>query len=157
MTNSDKIVDLEELISWRQKSGRHKKVVLTNGAFDLLHVGHVRYLTAAADLGEVLIVALNDDDSVRRAKGSKRPVFPLAERMEMVAALGCVDFVMSFTEDEVREVIKALQPDIHAKGTDYTPESIPERDEVLRYGGKTAVCGDPKDHSTSNILSVLKN
>jgi rfaE bifunctional protein nucleotidyltransferase chain/domain len=133
-----------------------KTVVLTNGAFDLLHVGHVRYLRAAAKLGDILVVAVNDDDSVRRLKGTDRPVFPLEERMELVASLEGVGYVVSFGEDDVREVIRSLKPDVHAKGTDYTPETVPERDEVLKYGGKVEICGDPKDHSTSTVLARLR-
>jgi rfaE bifunctional protein nucleotidyltransferase chain/domain len=133
-----------------------KTVVLTNGAFDLLHVGHVRYLRAAKQLGDILVVAINDDDSVRRLKGPQRPVFPLAERMELVAALEDVDFVVSFAEDDVRQVIGVLKPEVHAKGTDYTPETVPERDAVLGYGGRVEICGDPKDHSTSAVLDRLR-
>ena len=133
-----------------------KTVVLTNGAFDLLHVGHVRYLQAAGKLGDILVVAVNDDDSVRRLKGPQRPVFPLAERMELVAALSDVDFVISFAEDDVRAVIGTLKPDIHAKGTDYTRETVPERDAVKSYGGRVEICGDPKDHSTTSVLDRLR-
>ncbi len=134
-----------------------KTVVLTNGAFDLLHVGHVRYLLAAAKLGDILVVAVNDDDSVRRLKGSDRPVFPLDERMELVASLEGVDYVVAFGEDDVREVIRSVRPDVHAKGTDYTAETVPERDAVRGYGGRVAICGDPKDHSTSALLARLRD
>jgi rfaE bifunctional protein nucleotidyltransferase chain/domain len=130
--------------------------VLANGAFDLLHVGHVRYLRAAAKLGDILVVAVNDDASVRRLKGSGRPVFPLGERMELVAALEEVDYVVAFGEDDVRKVIRSLKPDVHAKGTDYTAETVPERDEVRGYGGRVEICGDPKDHSTSSLLARLR-
>jgi rfaE bifunctional protein nucleotidyltransferase chain/domain len=133
-----------------------KTVVLANGAFDLLHVGHVRYLRAAAKLGDILVVAVNDDASVRRLKGSGRPVFPLGERMELVAALEEVDYVVAFGEDDVRKVIRSLKPDVHAKGTDYTAETVPERDEVRGYGGRVEICGDPKDHSTSSLLARLR-
>jgi rfaE bifunctional protein nucleotidyltransferase chain/domain len=134
-----------------------KTVVLTNGAFDLLHAGHVRYLQAARQLGDILVVAINDDASVRRLKGSRRPVFPVEERMELVAALEGVDYVISFAQDDVREVIRTLKPDIHAKGTDYTRETVPERDEVLSYGGRVEICGDPKDHSTTALLTRLRD
>jgi len=134
-----------------------KTVVLTNGAFDLLHVGHVRYLRAAKKLGDVLVVAVNDDASVRRIKGFDRPVFPLEERMELLAALEYVDYVVSFAEDDVSAVIRTLKPDVHAKGTDYTRETVPERDAVLDYGGRVEICGDPKDHSTSSLLDRLRN
>jgi rfaE bifunctional protein nucleotidyltransferase chain/domain len=133
-----------------------KTVVLTNGAFDLLHVGHVRYLRAAAQLGDILVVAVNDDASVRRLKGPERPVFPLDERMELVAALEGVDHVVSFGEDDVRGVIDSLKPEVHAKGTDYTRETVPERDAVLRYGGRVEIGGDPKNHSTSSVLARLR-
>jgi len=132
-----------------------KKVVLANGAFDLLHVGHVRYLQAAAELGDILVVAVNGDASVERLKGPGRPVFPLAERMEMVAALQVVDHLVAFDEDDVRAVIRALRPDVHAKGTDYTESSVPEREEVLACGGRVAIAGDPKEHSTSAIIRSL--
>ena len=151
-----KIIDLDQLVqalSRRRQAG--EKVALTNGAFDLLHVGHVRYLTGAKELADILVVAVNDDESVKSLKGEGRPVFPLAERMEMVAALEVVDFVVAFSELDVRRVIRTLKPDVHVKGTDYTPETVPERDEVLAYGGKVAVAGDPKDHSTTEILDTL--
>jgi rfaE bifunctional protein nucleotidyltransferase chain/domain len=152
-----KLIDLGALVA--KLSGPRaagKTVVLTNGAFDLLHVGHVRYLQAAKQLGDILVVAINEDDSVRRLKGPQRPVFPLAERMELVAALADVDFVISFPEDDVRTVIGTLKPDIHAKGTDYTRNTVPERDAVLSYGGRVEICGDPKDHSTTSVLDRLR-
>jgi rfaE bifunctional protein nucleotidyltransferase chain/domain len=151
-----KIVELDQLtqaLSERREAGA--TVALTNGAFDLLHVGHVRYLRGARELADILVVAVNDDGSVGRLKGEGRPVFPLHERMEMVAALEMVDFVVAFSEDDVRAVIRALKPDVHVKGTDYTPETVPERDEVLAYGGKVAIAGDPKDPSTTEILDSL--
>lgn len=134
-----------------------KTVVLANGAFDLLHVGHVRYLRAAAKLGDTLVVAVNDDDSVRRLKGADRPVFPLGERMELVAALEGVDYVVAFGEDDVGEVIRLLKPDVHAKGTDYTAGTVPEREAVVAYGGRVEICGDPKNHSTSSLLARLRD
>jgi rfaE bifunctional protein nucleotidyltransferase chain/domain len=138
---------------------RHRQqgrtIVLANGAFDLLHVGHVRYLEGARALGDVLVVAVNSDASVRRAKGPGRPVIPEAERAELVAALRCVDHVLVFAEPDVRAVIRALTPDVHAKGTDYTVETVPERDEVLKYGGRVAITGDPKGHSTSALKRRL--
>lgn len=153
-----KVIDLGALVA--KLSGLRaagKTVVLTNGAFDLLHVGHVRYLQAAKKLGDILVVAVNDDASVRRLKGSERPVFPLEERMELVAALADVDRVVSFAEDDVRGVIRVLKPDVHAKGTDYTRETVPERDAVQSYGGRVEICGDPKDHSTSSVLARLRD
>jgi rfaE bifunctional protein nucleotidyltransferase chain/domain len=130
-------------------------IALANGAFDLLHVGHVRYLQGAAALADRLVVAVNADSSVRKLKGAGRPIVPEAERAELVAALACVDHVVLFEQDDVCEIIRALRPDVHVKGTDYTPETIPERDEVLAYGGRLAVAGDPKDHSTSELLTRL--
>lgn len=152
-----KLTDLGSLVAeLSDPRAAGKTVVLANGAFDLLHVGHVRYLQAARQLGDILVVAINDDDSVRRLKGPRRPVFPLEERMELVAALEGIDFVTSFSEDDVRAVIRTLKPDVHAKGTDYTRETVPERDEVSSYGGRVEICGDPKDHSTSSVLDRLR-
>jgi len=132
-----------------------KRVALANGVFDLLHVGHVRYLQGAKALADVLVVAVNSDASARGFKGEGRPVVPEAERVELLCALRCVDLVVLFDEPDVRAVIRALRPDLQVKGTDYTPETIPERDEVLAYGGRVAVAGDPKDHSTSELLKRL--
>ncbi len=152
----DKIVELEPLIrtieSYRAAG---KTLVLANGAFDLLHVGHVRYLQGASEQGDILVVAVNSDESVRRLKGPRRPVVPVDERAELVAALGCVNYVIVFHADDVRRIIEALKPDVHAKGTDYTPESVPERDVVLQYGGRVEVVGDSKDHSTSDLIRSL--
>lgn len=131
-------------------------VALANGVFDLLHVGHLRYLEGARQLADRLVVAVNSDVSTRAYKGPGRPVIPEGERVELVAALRCVDAVLLFDEPDVRAVIRALKPDVHVKGTDYTPESIPERAEVEAYGGRTAVAGDPKDHSTSALVSKLR-
>ncbi len=134
---------------WRRAGER---IVLANGAFDLLHVGHVRYLRAAKALGGRLVVAVNSDDSVRALKGEGRPIMPADERAEIVAALANVDAVVIFPELDVRALIRELRPDIQAKGTDYTEDSVPERDQVLAYGGRVAIVGDAKDHSTSEIL-----
>ena len=131
------------------------KVALANGVFDLLHVGHVRYLEAAKSLADRLVVAVNSDASTRAYKGPGRPVIPEGERAELLRALRCTDLVLIFEEPDVRVVIRALKPDVHVKGTDYTPESIPERAEVEAYGGRVAVAGDPKDHSTTALLSRL--
>jgi D-glycero-beta-D-manno-heptose 1-phosphate adenylyltransferase len=146
--------DLGRIVAGHHARGR--KVVLANGAFDLLHVGHVRYLEGAKALGDVLVVAVNSDSSVRAAKGDGRPVIPARERAELVGALRCVDHVLVFDEPDVRHIIRALKPDIHAKGTDYTPDTVPERDEVLAYGGRVAITGDPKDHSTSALIATGK-
>ena len=138
--------------AWRAKG---LKVALANGVFDLLHVGHVRYLEAAKQLADRLVVAVNSDASTRAYKGPGRPVIPEGERAELLRALRCTDLVLIFEEPDVRVVIRALKPDVHVKGTDYTPESIPERAEVEAYGGRVAVAGDPKDHSTTALLSRL--
>jgi rfaE bifunctional protein nucleotidyltransferase chain/domain len=138
--------------SWRAQG---LKVALANGVFDLLHVGHVRYLEAAKQLADRLVVAVNSDASTRAYKGPTRPVIPEAERAELVRALRCTDLVLIFEEPDVRAVIRALKPDVHVKGTDYTPETIPERAEVEAYGGRVAVAGDPKNHSTTDLISKL--
>ena len=134
---------------WRRAGER---IVLGNGNFDLLHVGHVRYLQGAKALGGKLVVAINSDDSVRALKGEGRPVMPEQERAEIVAALADVDAVVVFPEVDVRAIIREIRPDVQAKGTDYTAESVPERDAVVEYGGRVEIVGDPKDHSTSEIL-----
>lgn len=138
--------------AWRAQG---LKIALANGVFDLLHVGHVRYLEAARQLADRLVVAVNSDASTRAYKGPGRPVIPETERAELVRALRCTDLVLIFEEPDVRAVIRALKPDVHVKGTDYTPESIPERAEVEAYGGRVAVAGDPKNHSTTELLSKL--
>lgn len=130
-------------------------VALANGVFDLLHVGHVRYLEAAKLLADRLVVAVNSDASTRAYKGPNRPVIPESERAELLRALRCTDLVLLFEETDVRTVIRALKPDVHVKGTDYTPESIPERAEVEAYGGRVAVAGDPKNHSTTALISKI--
>jgi rfaE bifunctional protein nucleotidyltransferase chain/domain len=151
--SEDKIVNRSELRhrveQWRRAGER---VILGNGNFDLLHVGHVRYLRGAKALGGKLVVAINSDESVRVLKGEGRPVMPAEERAEIVAALADVDAVVVFPELDVRALIRELRPDIQAKGTDYTVDSVPERDAVAEYGGRVAIVGDPKDHSTSEIL-----
>jgi D-glycero-beta-D-manno-heptose 1-phosphate adenylyltransferase len=134
---------------WR---GAGERIILANGNFDLLHVGHVRYLRGAKELGGKLVVALNSDESVRALKGEGRPVMPAGERAEIVAALSDVDAVVIFPELDVRALIREIRPDIQAKGTDYTAESVPERDVVAEYGGRVAIVGDAKDHSTSEII-----
>jgi rfaE bifunctional protein nucleotidyltransferase chain/domain len=134
---------------WRRAG---EGVVLANGNFDLLHVGHVRYLRGAKELGGKLVVAVNSDESVRALKGEGRPVMPAEERAEIVAALADVDAVVIFPELDVRALIREIRPDIQAKGTDYTEESVPERDAVTEYGGRVAIVGDPKNHSTSEII-----
>jgi len=134
---------------WRHSGER---ITLANGGFDLLHVGHVRYLHGAKALGGKLVVAINSDESVRTLKGDGRPVMPAEERAEIVAALADVDAVVIFPELDVRSIIREIHPDIQAKGTDYTADSVPERDAIAEYGGRVAIVGDPKDHSTSEII-----
>ena len=150
---NNKLLTREELKhqvqSWRS---RGEKITLTNGAFDLLHVGHVRYLRAAKQLGGKLVVAINSDQSVRALKGEGRPVMPAEERAEIVAALSDVDALVIFPEPDVRALVREIRPDIHAKGTDYTTDSVPERDTVIECGGRVEIVGDPKDHSTSDII-----
>jgi rfaE bifunctional protein nucleotidyltransferase chain/domain len=152
-----RIVSLDALVGDTQElRAQGKRIVLTNGAFDLLHVGHVRYLQAAKAFGDVLVVAVNSDASVKRAKGPQRPVVSESERAELVSALACVDYVTVFSDDTVVPIIRALKPDVHAKGTDYTEESVPERDEVIANGGIVKIAGDPKNHSTTALVDVLK-
>ena len=138
-----------------QDRARGLTVAFANGGFDLLHVGHVRYLQSAAQEADLLVVAVNDDDSVRALKGAGRPILPAADRAELVAALRGVDFVVIFPEPTVGPLLEAVRPDVHCKGTDYTVESVPERAIVEAYGGRTAIVGDPKDHSTRELLARI--
>ena len=137
-----------------RRAGR--RVVFANGGFDLLHAGHVRYLEAARAEGDWLVVAVNSDASVARAKGDGRPIVPADERAEIVAALECVDAVVVFEEDSPAGLLAELEPDVHAKGTDYTPDSVPERDVVAGYGGRTVVVGDPKRHATTELIERIR-
>lgn len=137
---------------WRSEGAT---VTLANGCFDLLHVGHVRYLKGARALGGKLIVAMNSDRSVRGLKGPGRPAMPELERAEIIAALESVDAVVIFDEPDVRAIIREIKPDVQVKGTDYTRESVPERDEVMAYGGRVEIVGDPKDHSTTELLGRI--
>ena len=139
----------ERVAEWRRAGDR---ITLANGCFDLLHVGHIRYLHAAKELGGKLIVALNSDESVRALKGEGRPIMPEEERAEILAALADVDAVVIFGEKDVRALIRELRPNIQAKGTDYTTESVPERDVVVECGGRVEIVGDPKDHSATDII-----
>ena len=141
---------LEPVVAALKTSG--KTVVFANGCFDLLHVGHIRYLQGARELGDVLIVGLNSDESVRRLKGPQRPLMPEEERAEILAALTCVNYLVIFAEPTVETLLKVLKPDIQCKGTDYTEETIPEREVVRSYGGRVAIVGDPKDHSTRDLI-----
>lgn len=130
-------------------------VVFANGCFDVLHVGHVRYLRAARALGDLLVVGINSDEQVAAQKGANRPIVPASERAEIVASLDAVDYVNVFSEPTVESLLLLLKPDFHAKGTDYTEQTVPERDVVRSYGGQVAIVGDKKDHSTSELLSRL--
>jgi D-glycero-beta-D-manno-heptose 1-phosphate adenylyltransferase len=134
---------------------RGKKVVLANGCFDMLHVGHLRYLEHARALGDVLVVAINSDESMRGIKDPGRPILGQDERVSLVSALRCVDYVVLFDEPDISRVLEILRPAVHAKGTDYTEETVPERDKVQAYGGKVRIAGDPKDHSTRGIIERI--
>ena len=144
---------LAALVAADRRAGR--TIAFANGCFDLLHVGHVRYLQAAAAEADRLIVAVNDD-STAGAKGSGRPILPATDRAEIVAAIRGVDYVTIFSEPTVAPLLILLRPDVHCKGTDYTAESVPERDTVAAYGGRIAIVGDPKDHSTRDLLSRIR-
>ena len=138
-----------------QARAEGRTLAFANGCFDLLHVGHTRYLEGAAREADLLVVAINDDDSVRRLKGEGRPILSAGARAELVAALRCVDFVVIFPEPTVGPLLELLRPDVHCKGTDYTVDSVPEREIVRAYGGRTAIVGDPKDHSTRDLLARI--
>jgi rfaE bifunctional protein nucleotidyltransferase chain/domain len=153
-----KVVDegeLIDLVAADRAAGR--TLAFANGCFDVLHVGHVRYLAAAAAEADRLIVAINDDRSVRGLKGPGRPILSAADRAEVVAALEEVDYVVTFSDPDVNRLLRLLRPDVHCKGTDYTPETVPERDTVLSYGGRIAIVGDPKDHSTRDLLARIQS
>jgi rfaE bifunctional protein nucleotidyltransferase chain/domain len=148
-----KIVSREQLrgrvAAWRAAG---EKITLANGCFDLLHVGHVRYLRAAKELGGRLVLAINADESVRTLKGEGRPLMPANERAEILAALSDVDAVVIFLEPDVRALVREIRPDVHAKGTDYSADSVPERDTVIECGGRVEIVGDPKNHSATDII-----
>jgi rfaE bifunctional protein nucleotidyltransferase chain/domain len=152
-----KVVSRKELQqrveTWR---ARGDKITLANGCFDLLHVGHVRYLRAAKKLGGKLVVAINSDESVHKLKGNGRPLMPAYERAEILAALADVDAVVIFPESDVRALVREIRPNIHAKGTDYTAESVPERDAVIECGGRVEIVGDPKDHSATALIRQME-
>lgn len=145
---------LSETLAADRAAGR--TIAFANGCFDLLHVGHVRYLQAAAAEADRLVVAINDDPSVSRLKGPGQPVLPAADRAELVSALRGVDYVVVFGETTVERLLRALRPDVHCKGTDYTVESVPERAVVAEYGGRTAIVGDPKQHNTRDLLARIR-
>ena len=156
LANDSRILNREEVLA-RVQAARSSgaRIVLANGCFDVLHVGHVRYLAGARELGDVLVVGINSDAQVEQLKGEGRPIMPAMERAVIVAALESVTYVTIFDEPTVEQLLLTLKPDVHAKGTDYTEETVPERAVVRSYGGRVAIVGDPKDHSTSAILTRL--
>lgn len=152
----NKRVTLEEAaVLTRQWREQGLTVALANGAFDLLHVGHVRYLQGAKAMADRLVVAVNSDASTRALKGVGRPVIPETERAELLEALACTDAVVIFSEPDVRQVLRALRPHLHVKGTDYTPDTVPERAELEAWGGRVVIAGDPKEHSTTELVKQL--
>ncbi len=149
--------DLETLAAHVEERRRQgDRIVLTNGCFDLLHVGHLRSLEDAKSRGDFLIVCVNDDSSVRRSKGDHRPIFPAIERAELLAGLRSVDAVLIFSEETVDSILVRIHPEVYAKGTDYTPDTVPEGPTVRAYGGEIAIVGDPKDHSSRDTVSRIK-
>ncbi|HBE45166.1 MAG TPA: D-glycero-beta-D-manno-heptose 1-phosphate adenylyltransferase [Deltaproteobacteria bacterium] len=149
------LIELKEILEKERKKG--KRIVFGNGCFDILHVGHIRYLKGAKSLGDILVIAVNDDNSVLALGKREKVVIPAMERAEIVASIDGVDYVIVFSEPTVENLLLTLRPDIHAKGTDYTEESVPEKDIVTSYGGKVAIVGDPKNHSSRNIISMIKD
>lgn len=151
-----KLFGLEEAAGWcREAQENGKRVVLANGLFDLLHVGHLRYLAAAREQGDLLIVAVNSDASARRLKGEGRPLIPQRERAELLAGFDCVDRIVFFEEDSVEKVLRTLRPKVHAKGTDYTAKTVPERAIAAEIGTTVAIVGDPKDHATRDLIGMI--
>lgn len=152
------VLDREEIVSATKRSRTAgSKIVLANGCFDLLHVGHVRYLQDARALGDVLVVGVNSDRQTRALKGEGRPFVSESERAELISAIRCVDLVTIFDEPTVEELIRAIKPDFHAKGTDYTVETVPERDIVRECGGRVVIVGDTKDHSSTDMIELVRN
>jgi rfaE bifunctional protein nucleotidyltransferase chain/domain len=147
--------ELEAVVGAERGVGR--TFAFANGCFDVLHVGHVRYLADAKRHADRLVVAINDDESVKTLKGAGRPILSGADRAELVSALESVDYVVLFADPDVNRLLRLLKPDVHCKGTDYTPETVPERETVLSYGGRIAIVGDPKDHSTRDLLARIKS
>jgi rfaE bifunctional protein nucleotidyltransferase chain/domain len=150
-------LDVSDLEAWaRKRRELGERIVLANGAFDMLHVGHLRYLRAARQEGDTLLVAVNSDLSVQASKGPDRPIVPEAERQELVEGLACVDYTVLFSDRTVEGIIRSVKPDVHAKGTDYTESSVPEGDLVRSLGGRVAIVGDPKNHSTTELVEKLQ-
>jgi len=157
MSHSAPILDRDRIRNVCNKARiEGRTIVLANGCFDILHVGHIRYLEAAKELGDVLVVGINSDAATRELKGAGRPFVTELERAEVIAALRCVDLVTIFVEPTVEELIHAIRPDIHAKGTDYTEDSVPEREIIRSIGGRVAIVGDPKDHSSTDLISTVR-
>jgi rfaE bifunctional protein nucleotidyltransferase chain/domain len=151
------VLEISELVqAVERERAAGNTIILTNGCFDLFHVGHARYLLGAKALGGLVVCAVNSDTQARRLKGAGRPVYPEHERAELVSALRCVDLVTIFHEPTVEELIRAIRPDIHAKGTDYRVDSVPEREIVLECGGHVAIVGDPKDHSSTDLFETVR-
>src|SRR3954453_16395998 len=146
--------EVAETLATERRTG--KTIAFANGCFDVLHVGHIRYLQGAKQAADILVVGVNSDDSVRELKGEGRPVMPASERAEIIASIDGVDYVTIFDERSPARLLGALKPDVHCRGTDYTPDSVPERDVVRAYGGRVAIVGDPKEHSTSELLKRMK-
>ncbi len=154
----DKLIAREQAGEFGSRLRRDgKRIVFANGCFDLLHAGHIRYLADAKGQGDILVVGLNGDKSVRKLKGKGRPILPQSERAELVGALGCVDHIIIFDELTAAGLLEALRPHVHCKGTDYTTETVPERDTVLAYGGEVRIVGDPKEHSTRSVIREIVN
>ena len=152
-----KILQFKDLPALRRRARRQgKTIAFANGCFDLLHVGHIRYLQGAKAAADLLVVGVNTDASVRALKGASRPLMPLADRLEILAALNVVDYLVPFSGRRPVRAIEILEPDFHCKGTDYMPENVPERAVVERHGGRVLIVGDPKDHSTSSMVGKLK-
>jgi rfaE bifunctional protein nucleotidyltransferase chain/domain len=150
------LLDLDAAVRLAERwRGEGKRLVLANGCFDLLHVGHVRYLQGARSLGDVLLVGINSDNSVTRLKGPGRPIMTAAERAELLGSLAAVDGVLIFEEDTADALVRALQPSVHAKGTDYTTESVPEGAAVREAGGRVAIAGDPKSHASRDLIRLI--
>jgi D-glycero-beta-D-manno-heptose 1-phosphate adenylyltransferase len=147
------LCELKGIVAQRSSAGQ--KIVFANGCFDLIHAGHTRYLEAAKELGDVLIVGINGDQCVTALKGAGRPLQPEADRAEILASMQCVDYVLLFDAPTVDGILRELRPDVHAKGTDYTQESVPERETVFAYGGQVAIVGDPKYHSTKDLIQII--
>lgn len=148
-------LDLTNVVANARGAG--STIVLANGCFDLFHVGHIRYLSGAKELGDILVVGINSDHQTRLLKGKGRPFMPENERAEIISALGCVDFVTIFDEPTVEELLRAIKPDFHAKGTDYKTDTVPEREIVREYGGQVAIVGDPKDHSSTDMIGKTRD